>query len=271
MKKWLFIFIAIVATSSDTKAQLSEGAIAPDFTFTDINGQPHHLYDYLDKGKYVAIDVFATWCGPCWDYHITRVMDSIYTLHDIAGDNTWRVLEMDMDDRTDIASLDGTGEHTWGNWLTGTLNPIINPPAGAELEEFVRTYHIRYIPQLMLICPDRQVIINTINAGDRATVATWEYAAAIGCASLPPAHLNNIDAGHRLNIYPNPARAFITIDFLIDTAATVTLIVSNIVGQALEKKRSIAFSQARRHSATMSPIYWPACTSFHFLTTTTGL
>jgi thiol-disulfide isomerase/thioredoxin len=42
---------------------LKAGNAAPSFKYPDINNQLHALADF--KGKYVYIDVWATWCVPC--------------------------------------------------------------------------------------------------------------------------------------------------------------------------------------------------------------
>ena len=85
MKKNLLIAIIALFTFSNAQAQLPDGSVVPDWTLTDLNGTSHNLYTYLDNWYTVFIDFSATWCGPCWGYHISGALENLYVDNGPAG------------------------------------------------------------------------------------------------------------------------------------------------------------------------------------------
>lgn len=216
--------------SINATAQLADGTTVPDFTFTDINGTTQNLYSYLNAGKYVALEVSATWCHPCWLYHNSGTMDSMYTIHDMPGDQTWKVLFVEGDGGTTLADLQGIGTSTQGDWVTGTPFPIMNPPSGIALNDFKTSYNISFFPTLYLICPNKKAYFDTVNASPRATVPVWEYAAVSYCG---PAGLDDLKDVNPLTIYPNPARDHVVLYFALNSSTEVSLTISNVIGQTV--------------------------------------
>lgn len=146
-KKLLKTFTAAFFCSFISFAQIAPGSTAPDFTATDVNGVTHNLQSYLDDGKNVLMDVSATWCGPCWAFHQSEVLNDLQNAYGPEGSDEIVVLFIEGDDSTTSSDLNGTGSNTQGNWLNHTDYPIIDD--GGYIANL---YEIAYFPTLFGIC-----------------------------------------------------------------------------------------------------------------------
>lgn len=161
MKK-ITLLLALLVFSFQSNAQIAPGSVAPDFTVTDINGNTHHLADYIAAGKTVIMDISATWCGPCWNFHNSKALEDIYNSYGQGGSSEVVVLFVEGDNTTTDADLHGTGTNTRGNWVEGVPYPIID---GTNISNL---YEITYFPTLFRICPDG--LVSEINAGSASTI-----------------------------------------------------------------------------------------------------
>lgn len=148
------LFLLLLLSYQQGNTQLADNSIAPDFTLTDINGEEHNLYDILGQGKTVVLDMFATWCGPCWNYHQTHVLADIYEEFGPDGANDMFVMAIEADGSTNEACLygsNGCNDTTIGDWTEGVPYPI------ADYSPINNLYNINYFPTVYIIYPNRLV------------------------------------------------------------------------------------------------------------------
>lgn len=150
MMKTVRIFAAALAglVATSASAQIADGSMAPAFTTTDLNGNTVVLQELLDAGHTVIIDVSATWCGPCWSYHNTGILESFYELFGPEGADIATVIMVEGDASTTGDDLIGTGANTWGDWTAGVDYPIVDDSSIAD------SYEITYYPTIFKVCPD---------------------------------------------------------------------------------------------------------------------
>lgn len=124
------------------------GAIAPEFTQNDTLGEPVSLSDF--RGKYVLLDFWASWCGPCRAEN-PNVVKAFNTYQD----KNFTVLGV---------SLDRPGKKD--AWMKAIHADNLTWTHVSDLKfwnnEVSQLYGIRSIPQNLLIDPSGKIIAKNI-------------------------------------------------------------------------------------------------------------
>ncbi len=186
-------------------AQLPANSYAPNFTISAYqpwlsnagfhNNGEYTLYELLDSGYTVFLDVSATWCGPCFSYHSSGVLEDLYYNHGPAGQpgvsatttDDVIVIWVDADSITSDASMT-VNSASW-NWIVPTPGdsiqyPMSNIPAVSAMQ-FNNAYGINYYPTIYKICPNR--ILNEV--GQLSTSGLYA-----GVTTCPAPATDNLDA-----------------------------------------------------------------------------
>lgn len=170
MKKHFLLLLFAFLGWSTVQAQIPDGSIAPDFNATDLNGNSYNLYTLLEQGKTVFLDVSATWCGPCWNYHNSHALKDIWDQYGPDGTNEAFVFFAEGDPSTNQNCLYGPAGcvgGTQGNWVAGTPYPIIHQQGPS----IASAYQINYYPSIFVICPYDKKVYET---GQLPASALWD-------------------------------------------------------------------------------------------------
>jgi peroxiredoxin len=128
----------------------SVGTIAPDFVENDVNDKPVKLSDY--KGKYVLLDFWASWCGPC-----RAENPNVLKAYNKYKDKNFTVLGVSLDAKKEpwLAAIKTDGL-TWTEIsdLKGWNNMV------------AKQYTIRSIPQNFLIDPTGKIVGKNLRGDD---------------------------------------------------------------------------------------------------------
>lgn len=120
------------------------GSIAPDFQQEDINGNPVKLSDF--KGKYVLIDFWASWCGPC-----RKENPNVLEAYNLYKNQNFTVLGV---------SLDNPGKKA--DWLKAIEDDHLPWTNVSDLKGWenaaAKLYGVRAIPHNVLVDPQGKII-----------------------------------------------------------------------------------------------------------------
>lgn len=129
-----------------------------DVVVTDMKDTKYNIDQILNSGKFIFLDISATWCPPCWEYHKLGELEKLYEAHG-KGDNRdiyvfWA--EGDANGKDDL-NIIGEGESTNGDWTNkGTVPyPMFINHNGQKLVDILDMKNLRF-PVFLLISPMRR-------------------------------------------------------------------------------------------------------------------
>ena len=136
--------LAKLQKAYDELASLSKGNPSPTFDYENYKGGKSILEDY--KGKYVYVDVWATWCGPCKaeipalkakeaKYHDSNIEFVSISIDEEKAYDAWR----DMVKDKELGGSQLMADNAWQS-------------------KFVQEYQIKGIPRFILIDPEGKIV-----------------------------------------------------------------------------------------------------------------
>ena len=130
---------SVVKDSAEPVNALKEGDMMVDFELYDYDDKPHHLNEFLGKGKYTVLEFSSLTCGPC--QMVKPLLEKFYKRHK----DKFEMITI-SGDREKPWKQKPNGEVSWHEWNDHNM--------GADINE---KYGIIGIPTFVIIDPEGKI------------------------------------------------------------------------------------------------------------------
>lgn len=165
----LFMFYSV-----QVNASLNTGALATDFSLTDINGTSYSLSEMLAQGKKVIVNFGAAWSPSSWKYAYSNTLNDVNSLYGEDGLNNVVILYIESDVKTSdecIRGQESCNSSSMGDWTSMLNYPIIN--LTEEEASLLGIYQIDKYPTIYGISTDWK--ITNLGQANHAKILSWMY------------------------------------------------------------------------------------------------
>jgi peroxiredoxin len=142
----------VIKNMLDATTATAIGSIAPDFTQPDVDGKPVKLSSF--RGKYVLLDFWASWCGPC-----RAENPNVVKAYNKYKDKNFTILGISLDSPTGKA-----------DWLNAIKTDGLTWTQVSDLKygnnEAAELYSVQSIPSNFLLDPTGKIIAKNLRGSD---------------------------------------------------------------------------------------------------------
>jgi thiol-disulfide isomerase/thioredoxin len=164
-------YVKSMQEALQARLNTAEGKPFIDFTVNSVVGmtrsippQPKYadvkFSDYVGKGKYILVDFWAPWCGPC-----KREIPNLKAVYDKYAGENFDILSIAVWERQPVQVTIDTAAELGMNWLH--INNAGSVPTDI--------YGVEGIPHLMLIGPDGTILKRGFHGAEGIEAAVAEY------------------------------------------------------------------------------------------------